>query len=323
MNRKLQVAYSSPFVPPEWIAAHGLMPVHYRPVGDDRNGPMENRGGTCAFLRAFINEVMEDAAVNALVLTTVCDQMRRALDLLDSHCNKPVFLMHVPATWQTAGAYGYYLAELNRLGRFLESLGGVPPSRETLAAVMRGFEKGRATILGDPFLKKGEALTQALNRLPEVLPSQSSNSRRGVPVAVVGGPLSVRDLEIFHTLESLGGVIALDGTENGERMLPPPFNKREMGEDPLGTLAAAYFSGIPDIFQRPNNAFFVWLRKETVARGIRGLVLVRYVFCDAWHAELARIREFLDMPVLDLDLTGQDGEGRTMTRLEAFMEALV
>jgi hypothetical protein len=52
-------------------------------------------------------------------------------------------------------------------------------------------------------------------------------------------------------------------------------------------------------------------------------VLVRYVWCDCWHAEVTRINEWLDVPVVDLDLAGNDGSTRNRTRIGALIEALV
>jgi benzoyl-CoA reductase/2-hydroxyglutaryl-CoA dehydratase subunit BcrC/BadD/HgdB len=321
---KIKLAYCSPFVPAEWIAAHGLTPVVFRPGGTERGGLIENRAGTCAFMRAFINEATQDPEIDGLIVTTVCDQMRRSVDVLADRCEKPVFLMHVPATWQTAAAYEYYILELKRLGRFLVRRGGEEPSSHKLVSTMAAFEKGRAEILANPNLLKGDELTHALKSLFErgAVQAAQSKSASGVPVAVVGGPLSREDSRILNAVEKLGGMIALDGTENGERMLPGRFNKRELADDPLGALATAYFAGIPDVFKRPNNELFIWLERQICARDIKGVILVRYVFCDCWHAEVSRIREWINVPVVDLDLTGRNGEVRTMTRIAAFMEAL-
>ena len=94
-----------------------------------------------------------------------------------------------------------------------------------------------------------------------------------------------------------------------------------MIEDTLSELCDAYLA-IPDVGWRPNHGLFVWLRDHIAARGVRGVVLLRNVWCDLWHAEVARLREWLPVPLLDIDLDGEPAVGRNRTRVQAFMEAL-
>ncbi len=324
MTRAKRFAYSAPFVPAEWIAAHGCLPRFHRPSGVITDGPIDDRAGLCAYMRAFVNEVSADSSIDGLILTTTCDQMRRAVDLIADGSAKPVFLMHVPTTWQTSTAYQYYLDELDRLGRFLVDQGGSTPSNGELIDVMRGFERGRQQIVATPERCRGQALSTALNGLFEgaLPPAPPTEVRRGVPIAVLGGPLSKTDCQLFELIHAEGGTVLLDGTENGERGLPGKFNARQLAGEPLQVLADAYFGSIVDVFQRPNNRLFAWLKGQVKERGIEGIVLVRYVWCDCWHAEVQRIREWVGVPLVDIDLNGIDGAARNTTRIAAFLEAL-
>ncbi|MDJ0764981.1 MAG: 2-hydroxyacyl-CoA dehydratase family protein [Myxococcota bacterium] len=326
MEDEKRIAFTSPFVPPEWIAAHGVVPFMFRPQGTaDGSGWIENRAGVCAFMRAFVNEAVVDARISGLVIATTCDQMRRAADALAKGCTKPFFLMHVPATWQTPGAHRYYTAEIIRLGKFLEGLsGGGRPSPTELASVMRHYEAGRSNIAGRLGTMRGSGLTDALNDFfaAGTLPQPQATVTRGIPVAVVGGPLSRTDCQIFEAIEQNGGAIVLDGTENGERALPLKFDRRRLNEAPLDVLTHAYFSGIPDVFRRPNSALFAWLQQQVQERNVQGMVLARYVWCDCWHAEVHRIKEWLNIPVIDVDVAGSNVTARHLTRIQAFMEAM-
>ena len=136
-----KVVYSSPFVPAEWIAAHGLVPCRLVPAGSRPAEPAGDRPGLCAYLRMFLDEAaaVEDAC--AMVLTTSCDQMRRAVDPTDVHDGLPVFVMDVPATWQTVTAHQTYQAELQRLSRFLTLHGGRTPSDDEFAAVIEDLDQ--------------------------------------------------------------------------------------------------------------------------------------------------------------------------------------
>jgi benzoyl-CoA reductase/2-hydroxyglutaryl-CoA dehydratase subunit BcrC/BadD/HgdB len=123
-------------------------------------------------------------------------------------------------------------------------------------------------------------------------------------------------------MESLGAAIVLNGLEGGEMTQPAEFSLRELDSDPMAVLADAYFGAIPSVFSRPNSALYQWLRRELPSSGAKGVVLLRYVWCDLWHAEVARLREWLKVPLLDIDLVGRDAPERSRTRLEAFLEGI-
>ncbi len=144
-----------------------------------------------------------------------------------------------------------------------------------------------------------------------------------VPIAVVGGPLMQRDRVLFDLIEECGGRIVLDATETGRRGQRRAFDRRRLAEDPLMELADAYFS-IPDASRRPNSELYRWLKEELAQTGARGIVFHHYVWCDTWRAELARLKEWVGLPVLGLD---SDGHGETnvarlRTRIRAFLEML-
>ena len=320
------VAYSNPFVPPEWIAAHRLWPEWIRPrssgqgKGDRSNsceapfGPFRQIGpvpfslpvqGMCPYARALLCTVLSDTRISALVMTTTCDQMRHAAGLLARRSDLPVFLMNVPRTWQTAVAGQLYLDELKRLGRFLVQLGGSSPSSGHLAQVMLEHESARERQAKHVSL--GDTATED-----------------AIPLAIVGGPVMQQHGTIFDMIERAGGRVVLDATEGGQRTMPAKFERRRLGEDPLRELASAYFGSIPDPLRRPNDGFYRWLADTLAARRARGLLLWRYVWCDTWHAELHRLKQTAGVPVLDVDAGDEeDGSlGRTVGRIEAFLEML-
>ena len=62
-----------------------------------------------------------------------------------------------------------------------------------------------------------------------------------------------------------------------------------------------------------------------MARGIRGLLVRRFTWCDLWHAEIGRLREETGLPVVELHEDAEVGRGaraRDATRIEALIEAL-
>lgn len=323
-----KILYSCPFVPAEWIIAHGFAPSRIAPSG--ANTVLTGQPpGVCPYALAFANEVAADRDAAAVVFTTACEQMRRVADLVTGKSRSPIFVMNVPHTWQTPTARELYLSELERFGRFMVGLGGTEPSREDLENVMMEREEARsgtADARSNLTPRQYSELLMGLNENPAhpVNPVDSPPpGNSGAPVALVGGPLMSRDLDVFDMIESAGGFVALDATETGERTAPSAFNHEQMKNDPLGALADAYFGHIPDPFRRPNDGFYEWLIGKIAERGIRGIILRRYVWCDIWHAEVERIKERTGLPVLQIDVTddGTDAS-RTQYRLQSFMEML-
>jgi benzoyl-CoA reductase/2-hydroxyglutaryl-CoA dehydratase subunit BcrC/BadD/HgdB len=190
-----------------------------------------------------------------------------------------------------------------------------------------------------------QTVREAANLIPAGRPGQSRRSKRApveatagaplrqtaaaqpcgaVPLALVGGPLADEDSGLFDLVERAGGRVVLDATEGGERTLPAPFDPERTRAGPLEELVDAYFGTIPDVFRRPNDRFYRWLGQQIASRGVRGILFRRYLWCDLWHAELDRLRQWSPVPVLDFDVVGEDDSAlaRTAGRLEAFLEML-
>lgn len=295
------ILYTSPYVPAEWVAAYGLEPMRLVPGREGgMAGPVQPNEGVCPFMRLFVNEALQHEAAG-IVLATTCDQMRHAWDVFGREVDRPCFLLNVPSTWKSSAAQGLYRDELVRLGRFLESVGGMAPSRDVLVETMETYARRRQErmVVAAP---KGDAA--------------------GVPVALLGGHLTGADLALHRLVAESGGRIVLDATEEGERAQPAGFDCRRLREDPLGVLVAAYFGAIPDVFRRPNGELFAWVEREVAARKVRGVILVRQVWCDKWQAEVHRLRELLEVPLLDVDFDGESCGARSRTRIAAFMEVV-
>jgi benzoyl-CoA reductase/2-hydroxyglutaryl-CoA dehydratase subunit BcrC/BadD/HgdB len=88
-------------------------------------------------------------------------------------------------------------------------------------------------------------------------------------------------------------------------------------------LAQTYFR-IPDASRRPNSELYQWLKDELAQADARGIVFHYYVWCDQWHAEFSRLKEWTKLPVLGLDSEGdvEMSTARLRNRLCAFMETL-
>ncbi|OHB56162.1 MAG: hypothetical protein A2Y12_12320 [Planctomycetes bacterium GWF2_42_9] len=294
---KNTVIYCDPFIPPEWIAAHGLRPLRVAP------NISENAAiGVCPYARAFTNEINFQKNVCAAIFATTCDQMRRSSDIAIKNSILPIFLMNVPTVWQRKSATELYAAEIERLSRFLTQFDAQRPTNAKLAEVMIDFENKRQTQLA----------------------KQKPTDK--IPLAIIGSHLLKQDHIIFDIVQKYGGCIAIDATTDGGRTLPGKFDRTQLIKNPVKELVSAYFETIPDVFQRPNDRLYDWFKKKLNETYVRGILFHHYIWCDKWHAEFGRIcdKEFTSLPVLDISAGDNDKNTKSCltTRIQAFMEML-
>jgi benzoyl-CoA reductase/2-hydroxyglutaryl-CoA dehydratase subunit BcrC/BadD/HgdB len=325
------IIYTCPYVPAEWIAAHGLRACRLLLNRTESDSAPARAEGVCPFVRSFIGEVTNNIHADGVVVTTVCDQMRRAFDIIVRNCEFPAFLMNVPSTWQSLESQKLYIDELKRLSRFLTKLGGKLPSNETLAKIMLEYDGARKSVLAAREYLSARRYAEAIAGLGQDGPGKTLDSISvaepsivGVPLAIIGGPMIRQDFDVFDMVEQAGGRIVLDATETGERGLCAAFDRRGLRDEPLMELANAYFGGINDASRRPNSELYKWLRQEIDSRQVQGIIFRRYVWCDLWHAELQRLKDWTDLPVLDIDTDGNNDneQFRTANRIRAFLEML-
>lgn len=163
MEPEKTIAYTCPYVPAAWIAAHGLRPRRLVPLPLEGTLTIPRIEGLCPYARAFVNDVAASRDVDGIIVTTACDQMRRVFDLLARRVATPAFLLNVPSTWQTVAAQKLYLDELKRLGRFLVRLGGHEPDKEEIVRAMLSQAHGNGvhgTPYGGPLAIGGGPLMQ-------------------------------------------------------------------------------------------------------------------------------------------------------------------
>ncbi len=286
--------YIGPFIPPEWIAAHGLQPCRLQ-LSATHTG-MGIRPGLCPYADALTNHAARpDNAL--LIVSMTCDQIRRAVESLAQNsaaAGSSVYEFCVPATLH-ATAREHYRYELERLSRFLVRHGGRKPSG-TFLGVTRSHHSEKPT---------------------------GSARRDGIPVAIVGGHLLREHIELVETIERCGGRVNLDTGEESDRVRPVLPEGSDGERDAVEILTRAYFDMIPDVFRRPDNAFDRWLNLRLKEEKIEGIVFYSYLWCDLWRCKHRQIAADIPLPALHVELGPEVRlQSRTITRIEAFLESL-
>lgn len=322
----MNVILTSPWIPPEWVKAHGHEPRGLWSMVPSSGNNAALQEGMCSFARAAMT-VAVNVPDSAMVFTTHCDQMRRGCDAASGGgTGNRTFLFNLPATWQTRAALDLYAAELERLGRFLVELGGRAPTelaawRDRYGLARRRLTEAAATHHGRCY---AQAVTGFHSNGTVQLPSSNTMPRPAArhppcPIALVGGPFPASFWELFDLVESAGGTVVLNATENGERSL----GSFDSPESAKAGLAEEFFCRCIDVFQRPNSRLYQWLAQRLKQRNVRGILLWHYVGCDLWRAEADSLREKLGLPVLLLEAEESAGVSpRLAGRVEAFIETL-
>ncbi len=327
----MQVFCTSPWLPPEFIKAHGLEPRGVWFASEPSQLPVA--AGVCAFAQKVIR-LAETHTDSAFIFSTHCDQLRRGFDVAALAARARVFLFNLPATWQTAVAERIFRSELERLARFLVELGGQPPTAKELAEAMAQYRLARSRLLQAAAHLSARQYCEALARfhwdgtvnLGQEVPSLLAGS---IPLALVGGPLPPWQMHVLDAIENAGGRVVLNATETGERSLGPA-SRPDQGHTPDRTLpdllqvvTRSCLERCVDVFQRPNTRLFLWLKERLAARRARGILLWTFVGCDLWRAEAQPLREAFCLPVLLLDATEAAGDTlRRSGRIQAFLESL-
>jgi len=321
----MDVFLTSPWIPPEWVRAHGLQPRGLWSAENFPPAPGPLPAGVCAYAEAAVRfaQARTDGAV---IFSSACDQLRRGFDAAILHGLPRGFLFNLPATWQTAAAAQIFRAELERLGQFLLSIGGRSPSPEKLRREMLQAGAARRRLLQSAPLSSPRAFAQALARFHwdgSFSPPPVSAPNGQIPLALLGGPFLARDWKWLDELEAAGARVALNATEMGERSLGPAFAGEAAAAPPLDALVRGWCENIIDVFQRPNTPLYSWLKPRLAGRRARGIVLWHFTACDLWRAEAQTLRETFALPVLPLEASAEPGAApRERNRLQAFVETL-
>ncbi len=272
----------SPYVPEAWLRRHGCELVRLRPSGKRVHEAVTCLEGLCPYTQAWVSDVLHREHPNAIVMTTCCDQMRRAFELVDQVTEVPCFLMNLPKVWQNETALARYQEELRRLGRFLDTL----PENE-------------------------HAETRSVEQ-PDVMgPCEDL-----IPLALVGSHGLQHDETLKALITQQGGCITLDTTE--------PTGPVQTPDDTFEAMSRAYWETLNDVSQRPNTRLYKRLDALMAETPVAGIIVRRYLWCDLWHAEVARIKAWSPVPVLDIEISSptQMDQHRLITRIQAFMEMI-
>ena len=317
---------TSPWIPAEWIRAHGLQPRGIWSAENFQPGALPLSAGVCAFAEAAVRfaEAQTDSAV---IFSTACDQMRRGFDAAILRGQRRAFLFNLPATWQTAAAGQIFRSELERLGQFLLAIGGRAPSPEGLRQEMvqsGGTRKRLLESAASQFSARVCRSRGAISLGRRFFAAAAGRAGKSNSARPGRRAVSRAALEIAGRNRSRRRTRRAERHRN--RRTQPVVRHLNLRPDaihPFDALVHGYCDNIVDVFQRPNTRLYSWLKPRLASRRVRGIVLWHFTGCDLWRAEAQTLRETFGLPVLLLEAGGEPGAApRELNRLQAFVETL-
>jgi len=296
------IAYSSPLVPPEWIAAHGCAAL--AAAGRDRAARASP--AACALLprRWWTTRRRSSTARPGFDDRLRSDALRgRAADR-----SRPPAAVSPQRAFHLANRRG---GELYRRscsgwpvpGRFRRR----PPGHDELARVCSLTIGPGCRGENSPGLSARQ-WAEALVALRGLIPNNSDDSDEIIPIAGANSPGAAAsaspwpssaaapegDYEFFDLVEHCGGRVVLDARRRPADDAPP-FDAARVAADPLRELPTPISIRFPTPFVAPTRAVR-WLGRELAARQVRGIIFRRYAWCDLWHAELQRLKDWTPLP---------------------------
>ena len=337
-------------VPEELFTAAGLLPFRMRGTGSNSTELSDAFFSpiNCSFPRHTLNQALmgEYDFLDGLVCINSCDHVRRIYDNWIRNLKTPfVQVMSLPRKVQEPQINWYY-DEIELLRGQLAEHFGIDLSDERLKQAIalhnqvRALQKelyllrkvDRPPITGAETLAvmvAGMAMPKArykelLEELLEELRGAEGRTGYRARLMILGSELD--DPGYIQTIEEQGGLVVVDSTCFGSRLMWRPVNEDE--PDPIRALASYY------IYDRPSCPRMYGDQPRRIdytrelAREFRvdGIIGERLLFCDMWVVEHYMTDHDLKqdgIPFMKLDREYVlSGTGQLKTRVQAFLETI-
>jgi benzoyl-CoA reductase/2-hydroxyglutaryl-CoA dehydratase subunit BcrC/BadD/HgdB len=338
------------YTPRDVIMAAGAHPVCLCGANRRTIPPAETvlPSNLCPLIKSSFGYVLTNrcpffTVCDAVVAETTCDGKKKMYELIAGR--RPQHILELTQKADEPEAFAHWLAEVRKLGRFLEDLYGRPVTDGALASAIRAMNRERALLrsvfeLGaqDPPVATGSELAlvryrlsgwephlEMLERFLEAVRGRAEGGATagatGAPrVMVTGCPTARETLKVIELIEESGGIVVVQESCSGIKPLAPVA---EDG-DPWEAVARKHFE-IPCSCMTPNRG-----RLELVAdlaRRFRPAAVVDLVWhaCHTYNIESWLLERFvrdelgLKFMKVETDYSDSDRE-RLAVRLQTLLE---
>jgi len=343
------------YSPVEIAVAAGAIPL---PLCGTRNDPIEAAEtilprNLCPLIKSSFGYAVTDGCPffrmsDIVIGDTTCDGKKKMFELLSRY--KPVEVLQLPQSQDTAAALPAWRAELERFKDIVEQLTGVEITRQRLLAAIDLLNRQRKAKqmlmdLGkqDPAPLQGSLMLEMLFRvgfladkentialLQEIVEaaargifrSESVHGRRRKRILLTGVPVGVGSDKVVKIVEQCGAdVVAFENCSGYKQAFQIDLEK-----DPMDALAEQYLS-TPCSVMSPNPGRFALLEEMISDFAVDGVIDLTWQACHTYNVEAFSVNEFTQerfgMTTLHLETDyGESDTEQLRVRIEAYLEML-
>lgn len=344
------------FVPAEVVEAVGARPVRLctGSVVAQSAGEQVMPRDVCPVARACFGAVAARLGAagqaDVVVVPTACDAKRRLGEFLSDYVQ--VLQLSVPPRNDYRTELGYWVAEMERLGRDLSALTGIPLTRARLRdAIERrrarqdAFHELQRTRLAHPHVLAGSDLAlvaaaafsadpvhwaeavRALANEVMALGAQRPRPSASVPLVLTGAPLLWPAWKLYAVIEGAGASVVADTLCSATQGLYDPVQVDEWSRPGMmRALALRYFSACLCPCFMDTDALTDRVLELVEEWGACGVVAHSLRLCQLSGMQCARLRHILrqrSIPFLAVDTElGTEDVEQVRVRVEAFLEMI-
>jgi benzoyl-CoA reductase/2-hydroxyglutaryl-CoA dehydratase subunit BcrC/BadD/HgdB len=280
--------------------------------------------------------------VDVVVAEATCDGKKKMYEILPDYT--ATYVLDLPQKPGSPEALDYFLSELRKFGKFLESLTGnvmsndalrreIKSANETKRLLHQLFELRRRDpppIRGSEvlrvmqkqfFLSPGQ-FRQGVNQLCDEMEHVTPDVRAGPRIMISGCPMAAGNTKVADLIEQKGGVIVVEESCTGTRSF---WDLVDEDADPWNALAERYLE-IPCACMTPNDRRVARIVDLAKRYDVQGVVYYTLQFCHAYNIERLRVQRALKkerIPLLAIESDYGDSDKEQIgIRVDAFLEMI-
>ena len=335
-----------PIVPEEIVYAAGFHPTKLLP---HFNEPITSADAyfqtfVCSNVRSIFDQALKGKYpyLDGVIIPTSCEAVTYAYQTWKRHNPYPFITSIVTPLEKTENTIDFFAKELGRLKGNLESLSGKPVSEDSLRQAIQVYNKNRELLRKIYALRKSESPpvsgveaynivkssfildkakhNELLEQLLADIQNGNSPAKAGPRILVSGG--CVVDVRVWETIESAGGLIVADDTNNGTRSF---CGSVDTEKEPLKALAEHYMA-VPCAFITSAEERLKHISEMIAEYKADGVIFAIQKYCESEKFDLpflqAGIRDNTGVPVMLIETDYLADMAPLETRVGAFIESL-
>jgi benzoyl-CoA reductase/2-hydroxyglutaryl-CoA dehydratase subunit BcrC/BadD/HgdB len=280
--------------------------------------------------------------VDVVVAEATCDGKKKMYEILPDYIS--TYVLDLPQKPGSPEALDYFLSELRKFGKFMESSTGnvvsddalrreIRSANETKRLLHRLFDLRRRDpppikgsdvlrVMQKQFFLSPDQFRQGVSRLCEEMEHAIPDTRTGPRIMISGCPMPAGNTKVPDIIEQKGGVIVVEESCTGTRSF---WDLVDEDADPWKALAERYLE-IPCACMTPNDQRVARIVDLAKQYDVQGVVYYTLQFCHAYNIERLRVQRALKkekIPLLAIESDYGDSDLEQIgIRVDAFLEMI-